>query len=144
MSTIVGVIISLGTAYWAKSFRVLWIICRRYFHGSTLPCLQQCSSMFIWWITPNGAFWGLVAGMLSSFTLYLAVKFSWFNESIITMSSVHSDMAAKLLACLVGLGNLCRCYSYCKYFTKKKPKEELIGLVKGLTKENHDKTFSVI
>ena len=50
--------------------------------------------MFIWWITPNGAFWGLVAGMASSFTMYLAVKFNWFNQSIITMSNVQSDMAA--------------------------------------------------
>ncbi len=49
--------------------------------------------MFIWWVTPNGAFWGLIAGMASSFTMYMAVKFNWFNQSIITMSSVQSEMA---------------------------------------------------
>lgn len=94
--------------------------------------------MFIWWITPNGAFWGLVTGMLSSFFMWMAVKFQWFNESIITMSSIQSDMAANFWrawwAWLICFGITI----LISLFTKKKPKEELIGLVKGLTEEKHD------
>jgi SSS family solute:Na+ symporter len=94
--------------------------------------------MFIWWITPNGAFWGLVVGMLSSILMYLAVKFQWFAQSIITMSSVQSDMAANFwrawwawLICAVVTVAV-------SLWTKKKPKEELVGLVKGLTEEKRD------
>jgi SSS family solute:Na+ symporter len=91
--------------------------------------------MFVWWITPNGAFWGLVVGMLSSFLMWLGVKFQWFSESIITLSGVQSDMAANFwrawwawLICFVLTIAI-------SLVTKKKHKEELVGLVKGLTKE---------
>jgi len=89
--------------------------------------------MFLWWITPNGAFWGLVAGMASSILMFLAVKFSWIDVGIITLSDVSSDMAANFwrawwawLICFVVTIGL-------SLFTKRKPKEELTGLVRGLS-----------
>jgi len=94
--------------------------------------------MFVRWITPNGAFWGLVAGMGSSFTLFLAVKFQWINASLITLSSVASDMAANFwrawwawLICFVVT-------IVVSLFTERKPEAELVGLVKGLTQESLD------
>lgn len=138
-STIVGVIISLGTAYWAKSFPSIMDYMQAIFSWVNAPLFAtMLLGMFIWWITPNGAFWGLIAGMLSSFFLWMGVKFQWFNESLITMSGVQSDMAANFWrawwAWLI-------CFALTiiiSLFTKKKPKEELIGLVKGLTEEKHD------
>jgi solute:Na+ symporter, SSS family len=139
VSTIVGVIISLGTAYWAKSFPSIMDYMQAIFSWVNAPLFAtMLLGMFIWWITPNGAFWGLIVGMLSSFFLWVGVKFQWFNESIITMSSVQSDQAANfwrawwawLLCCVVTIT--------ISLFTKKRPKEELVGLVKGLTKETHD------
>jgi solute:Na+ symporter, SSS family len=145
MSTIVGVIISLGTAYWAKSFPSIMDYMQAIFSWVNAPLFAtMLLGMFVWWITPNGAFWGLVAGMVSSFTLYLAVKFSWFNESIITMSSVHSDMAANFWRAWWAWVICAGVTVIVSIFTKKKPKEELIGLVKGLTKENHDKPFPLL
>ncbi len=138
-STVVGVILSLGTAYWAKSFPSIMDYMQAIFSWVNAPLFAtMLLGMFIWWITPNGAFWGLVAGMLSSFFMWLGVKFHWFSESIITMSSVQSDMAANfwrawwawLICFILTIG--------ISFFTKKKPKEELIGLVKGLTEEKHD------
>jgi len=133
-STIVGVMLSLGTAYWAKSFPSIMDYMQAIFSWVNAPLFAtMLLGMFIWWITPNGAFWGLVVGMLSSFLMWLGVKFHWFNESIITMSGVQSDMAANFwrawwawLICFgltIGIS----------LFTRKKPKEELVGLVKGLT-----------
>ena len=138
-STIVGVIISLGTAYWAKSFPSIMDYMQAIFSWVNAPLFAtMLLGMFIWWITPNGAFWGLVVGMLSSFFMWMGVKFHWFSESIITMSSVQSDMAANFwrawwawLICFVLTIGI-------SLFTKKKPKEELVGLVKGLTNEKHD------
>ncbi len=139
VSTVVGVIVSLGTAYWAKSFPSIMDYMQAIFSWVNAPLFAtMLLGMFVWWITPNGAFWGLITGMLSSFLMYMGVKFHWFNESIITMSSVQSDMAANFwrawwawLICAVVTVVI-------SLFTKKKPKEELIGLVKGLTEEKHD------
>ncbi len=139
VSTVVGVAISLVTAYWAKSFPSIMDYMQAIFSWVNAPLFAtMLLGMFIWWITPNGAFWGLVAGMASSFTMYLAVKFNWFNQSIITMSSVQSDMAANFwrawwawLICAVVTILI-------SLFTKRKPKEELVGLVKGLTEEKLD------
>jgi len=139
VSTVVGVIVSLGTAYWAKSFPSIMDYMQAIFSWVNAPLFAtMLLGMFIWWITPNGAFWGLITGMLSSFLMYMGVKFHWFNESIITMSSVQSDMAANFwrawwawLICAVVTVVI-------SLFTKKKPKEELVGLVKGLTEEKYD------
>jgi SSS family solute:Na+ symporter len=89
--------------------------------------------MFMPRITPAGAFWGLILGMLSSFGMYLAVKFGWMSAGILTLSSVHSDMAANFwrawwawLICLVATLVI-------SGFTKPRPRAELTGLVVGLT-----------
>lgn len=139
VSTVVGVIISLGTAYWAKSFPSIMDYMQAIFSWVNAPLFAtMLLGMFIWWITPNGAFWGLIAGMTSSFTMYMAVKFNWFNQSIITMSHVQSDMAANFWrawwAWLICAGVTV----IVSLFTKKRKKEELVGLVKGLTEENYD------
>ncbi|MFA6599216.1 MAG: Na+/galactose cotransporter, partial [Ignavibacteriaceae bacterium] len=145
MSTLVGVGLSLITAYWAKSFPSIMDYMQAIFSWVNAPLFAtMLLGMFIWWITPNGAFWGLVAGMVSSFSLYMAVKFHWINESLITMSNVQSDMAANFWrawwAWLICAGVTI----IVSLFTKKRLKEELVGLVKGLTEENHDKPLPFI
>ena len=145
VSTIVGVVLSLVTAYWAKSFPSIMDYMQAIFSWVNAPLFAtMLLGMFVVWITPNGAFWGLIAGMLSSFLMYLGVKFQWFAESLITLSSVQSDMAANFwrawwawLICAVVTIVI-------SLFTAKKPKEELVGLVKGLTKENIDHTIPLM
>jgi len=91
--------------------------------------------MFVRWITPNGAFWGLLAGMGSSFTLFLAVKFDWFSVKYLTLSGTASAQAANfwrawwawLICFFVTI--------IISLFTERKPESELVGLVKGLTPE---------
>ena len=145
VSTIVGVAISLVTAYWAKSFPSIMDYMQAIFSWVNAPLFAtMLLGMFIWWITPNGAFWGLVAGMGSSFVMYLAVKFSWFSQSIITMSSVQSDMAANFWRAWWAWVICAGVTILVSLITKKKPKEELIGLVKGLTDEKHDQDLPFI
>jgi len=92
--------------------------------------------MFVPWITANGAFWGLIIGMGSSFYMYLGVKFQWISISAITFSDVSSDMAANFwrawwawLICFAATIII-------SIFTEKKSKDELVGLVKGLSVSN--------
>jgi SSS family solute:Na+ symporter len=135
-ATLAGIVISVGTAYWAKSFPSIMDYMQAIFSWVNAPLFAtMLLGMFVKWITPNGAFWGLIAGMGSSFTMFLAVKFSWIDPRFITMSSVQSDMAANFWrawwAWLICFGVTI----VISLFTKKKPDEELVGLVKGLTPE---------
>ncbi|MEJ2634042.1 MAG: sodium:solute symporter family protein [Calditrichia bacterium] len=136
VATIVGIVISVGTAYWAKSMPTIMDYMQAIFSWVNAPLFAtMLLGMFVRWITPNGAFWGLLAGMGSSFTLFLAVKFDWISKSVITLSDVASDMAANfwrawwawLICFLVTI--------VVSWFTRRKPDGELVGLVKGLTKE---------
>jgi SSS family solute:Na+ symporter len=133
-ATLVGILLSVGTAYWAKSFPSIMDYMQAIFSWVNAPLFAtMLLGMFVKWITPNGAFWGLICGMGSSFAMFLAVKFSWIDPRLITMSSVQSDMAANFwrawwawLICFVVTIVI-------SLFTKKKPEAELAGLVKGLT-----------
>jgi SSS family solute:Na+ symporter len=145
VATIVGIIISLGTAYWAMSFPSIMDYMQAIFSWVNAPLFAtMLLGMFVVWITPSGAFWGLITGMVSSFVMYLAVKFSWISLSMITLSSPASDMAANFwrawwawLICFIVTIVI-------SLFTKKKPKEELVGLVKGLTEENLNKDVAFV
>ncbi len=143
VATIVGIILSVGTAYWAKSMPTIMDYMQAIFSWVNAPLFAtMLLGMFIVWITPNGAFWGLLAGMASSFGMYIAVKFGWIARSAISVSHVSSDMAANFWrawwAWLI-------CFAVTilvSLFTKKRPREELVGLVKGLTKEVETKAIS--
>jgi len=136
-ATIVGIVISVATAYWAKSMPTIMDYMQAIFSWVNAPLFAtMLLGMFVKWITPNGAFWGLIAGMGSSFTLYLAVKFEWIQAGVLTLSNKGaSDMAANFWrawwAWLICFGVTVAV----SLFTKKKPEAELVGLVKGLTPE---------
>lgn len=136
VATVTGILLSVVTAYWAKSMPTIMDYMQAIFSWVNAPLFAtMLLGMFVRWITPSGAFWGLLSGMVSSFSLFLAVRFEWIHASVITLSDVASDMAANfwrawwawLICFIVTIG--------VSFFTKKKPEEELVGLVKGLTPE---------
>lgn len=134
VTTVVGIVLSVATAYWAKSFPSIMDYMQAIFSWVNAPLFAtMLLGMFVVWVTPAGAFWGLVAGMGSSILLFLAVKFQWIDPASITLSSVGSDMAANFWrawwAWLICFGVTI----LVSLFTPRKPKEELVGLVKGLT-----------
>ncbi len=145
VATIGGILISIVTAYWAKSMPTIMDYMQAIFSWVNAPLFAtMLLGMFVRWITPNGAFWGLLAGMGSSFTLFLAVKFGWIERSLITLSDVSSDMAANFwrawwawLICFVVT-------IVVSLFTSKKPEKELVGLVKGLTEETLEKPVPLL
>jgi SSS family solute:Na+ symporter len=138
VTTIVGVFISVATAYWAKSFPSIMDYMQAIFSWVNAPLFAtMLLAMFVWWITPAGAFWGLISGMTSSFVLFLGVKFSWIEPAVLTLSDTASDMAANFWRAWWAW---CICFVVTivvSLFTERKPKEELVGLVKGLTTESH-------
>jgi SSS family solute:Na+ symporter len=136
VATVVGILFSIVTAYWAKSFPSIMDYMQAIFSWVNAPLFAtMLLGMFVRWITPAGAFWGLLAGMSSSVLLFLAVKFSWIDPSVMTLSTVSSDMA-------VNFWRAWWAWSICfvatvlvSLSTKPKPDQELAGLVIGLTPE---------
>jgi SSS family solute:Na+ symporter len=134
VATVAGILLSLVTAYWAKTFPSIMDYMQAIFSWVNAPLFAtMLLGMFVRWTTPAGAFWGLLLGMVSSFTLFLAVKFAWINPALLTLSPVASDMAANFwrawwawLVCFVSTIVI-------SIFTKRRPDGELVGLVKGLT-----------
>ena len=107
VATVVGVVISIGTAYWAKSFPSIMDYMQAIFSWVNAPLFAtMLLGMFIRWITPNGAFWGLLAGMGSSFFLFLAVKFQWINNSCDYPFDLCQRHGGQFLARLVGMAHL--------------------------------------
>jgi solute:Na+ symporter, SSS family len=95
VATIVGICISILTAYWAKTFPSIMDYMQAIFSWVNAPLFAtMLLGMFVRWITPAGAFWGLLAGMGSSVILFFAVKFEWVSMNLITLSTTSSDMAA--------------------------------------------------
>ncbi len=136
ISTVVGVGLSVVTAYWAMGFPSIMDYMQAIFSWVNAPLFAtMLLGMFVVWITPAGAFWGLLLGMGTSIAMFLAVKFQWIDPSRLTLSNAASDMAVNFwrawwawLVCFVTTIVI-------SLFTEKKPKEELVGLVKGLTAE---------
>jgi SSS family solute:Na+ symporter len=133
-ATVAGVLISVGTAYWAKSFPSIMDYMQAIFSWVNAPLFAtMLLGMFVAWITPNGAFWGLLAGMSSSFLMFLAVKFQWVDNGVITLSTSASDMAANFWRAWWAWSICFVSTIVISLFTAKKPQAELVGLVKSLT-----------
>ena len=133
VTTVLGVFLSILTAYAAMQFSTIMDYIQAIFSWVNAPLFATMLLGMYWTrCTSAGAFWGLVLGMASSFAMFIGIKFSWLNPVILTFSENPSDMS----------NNLWRAWLICfvativiSYFTKPKPMEQLVGLVKGLTKE---------
>jgi len=134
MATIVGIFLSVATAYLAKSSKTIMDHMQAIFSLINAPLFAtMLLGMFVKWITPDGAFWGLIAGTGSAVVMYLAEKLHWISLNALTFSPVATDMAANfwrawwawLICFIVTL--------VVSLFTAKRPEAELVGLVKGLT-----------
>ncbi len=133
-ATVVGIILSIGGAYWAKSMPTIidylqaiasWILAP----GVAIILL----GMFIKWISPDGAFWGMLIGMLVSFSMFMALQLGWISAGAISPSGGEGIMAANfwraLWAWLISSGIA----ATVSIFTKKRSEKELVGLVRSLT-----------
>ncbi len=134
LTTIVGIFLSILTAYAAMKFNTIMDYIQAIFSWVNAPLFATMLLGMFWSRTTSaGAFWGLIVGMGSSFLMFIGIKFNWLNAALLTFSENPSDMSNNLwrawwawLICFVLTVVI-------SLSTKPKPKEELVGLVKGLT-----------
>lgn len=136
IATVVGILLSIAGAYWAKSMPTIMDYFQGIISWINAPTVAIILlGMFVKWVTPTGAFWGMLIGMITSFGMFLALQLGWIGTSAITPTEVASFMAANfwrgiwawLIATVVAI--------VLSAFTKKRKEEELVGLVKGLTEK---------
>ncbi len=134
ITTIVGIFLSILTAYWAMSFETIMDYIQAIFSWVNAPLFAVMLLAMFWKRTTSaGAFWGLLVGMFSSFSLFVALRFAWIPASLITMSNHPSDMAENLWRAWWAWVITAVVTIVVTMFTKPKPDSELRGLVRGLT-----------
>jgi SSS family solute:Na+ symporter len=134
-STILGVLVSIGTAYLVMQFSSIMDYVQALFSFFIAPLFGTVLLGMLWKrVTPAAGFWGLLAGSASSVAMFLLVKFNPSMLSYIALSSDAKPMAENMYRALW-------CWLICvfvtvvvTYMTKPKPLEELTGLVYGCTK----------
>ncbi|MBC7473556.1 MAG: sodium:solute symporter family protein [Candidatus Sericytochromatia bacterium] len=136
ITTVVGIILSIGTAYLAQSFPSIMDYMQAIFSWVNAPLFATMLLGMFWKRTsPNGAFWGLVIGMSTSITLFILLRFNMIDIPILGISPSFSDMSNNLWrAWWVWLLTFVLTIAI-SLVTDPKPESELVGLVKGLTPE---------
>lgn len=132
--TILGVLVSIGTAYLVMQFLSIMDYVQALFSFFIAPLFGTVILGMLWKrATPAGGFWGLLAGTLSSIGMWLWVKLDPSALRYIALSPQAKDMAENMYRALwswiicVGVTLLV------SLATRPKPDAELAGLVYGCT-----------
>ena len=132
--TIVGVLISVGTAYLVMSFLSIMDYVQALFSFFIAPLFGTVILGMLWKrATGPGGFWGLLAGTLSSIGMWAWVKLDPTALRYVALSPNARDMAENMYRALWSW-ILCVCVTVMvSYMTKPKSDLELSGLVYGVT-----------
>lgn len=132
--TIIGILLSVVTAYWAMSMPSIMEYMQALFSIVNAPLFATILLGMFWKrINGTGAFWGLLAGMLTSATMFLLQKFNIISAASFTISAVASPMAADFWRAIWAWVITFILTIVISIITKPLPEEKLSGLVYGLT-----------
>ena len=133
--TMLGVLISIGTAYLVMEFKSIMDYVQALFSFFVAPLFGTVLLGMLWKrATPAGGFWGLLAGTLSSIGMWALVKANPKNIALIALSDNAKDMAENMYRALWSWIVCVVVTVVVSLFTRPKPEEELVGLVYGCTK----------
>jgi len=133
-STIVGVLISVGTAYLVMSFLSIMDYVQALFSFFIAPLYGTVILGMLWKrATGPGGFWGLLAGTLSSIGMWAWVKLDPSALRYVALSPNARDMAENMYRALWSWIVCVVVTVMVSYMTKPKPDVELSGLVYGVT-----------
>ncbi len=133
-ATLVGILFSIVGAYWARSMPTIIDYLQAIASWILAPAVAVILlGMFVKWISPDGAFWGMLIGTIVSFAMFMALQLGWITPGAIAPGGEASAMAANfwraLWAWLISSGIAVGV----SFFTERRPEAELVGLVRGLS-----------
>jgi solute:Na+ symporter, SSS family len=133
-STVVGVLVSIGTAYLVQDFKSIMDYVQALFSFFIAPLFGTVILGMLWQrATPMGGFLGLLTGTLSSIGMWAWVKIDPGALSIIALSSNAKAMAEDMYRALWSWIVCVVVTVAVSLMTKPLPKEKLTGLVYGAT-----------
>ncbi|HET9742588.1 MAG TPA: sodium:solute symporter family protein [Terriglobales bacterium] len=132
--TVLGVLISIGTAYLVMSFASIMDYVQALFSFFIAPLFGTVILGMLWKrATGPGGFWGLLAGTVSSIGMWVVVKVHPSALRYVALSPDARDMAENMYR---GLWSWIVCVLVTilvSYATRPTPEWELTGLVYGAT-----------
>ena len=132
--TVLGVLISVGTAYLVMSFASIMDYVQALFSFFIAPLFGTVILGMLWKrATPAGGFWGLLAGTLSSIGMWGWVKADHDALRYVALSPNARDMAENMYRALWSWIVCVLVTVIVSYMTTPKPDKELTGLVYGVT-----------
>jgi SSS family solute:Na+ symporter len=132
--TLLGVLVSIGTAYLVMQFASIMDYVQALFSFFIAPLFGTVLLGMLWKrATPAGGVWGLVAGTLSSIGMWAWVKVDPGALSVIALSSHAKDMAENMYRALWSWIICVAVTVLVSLATRPKSEAELNGLVYGCT-----------
>lgn len=132
--TVIGVFISIGTAYLVQQFASIMDYVQALFSFFVAPLFATVILGMLWKrATAKGGFTGLAAGTASSISMWLWVKIDPSAIRFIALSSHAKDMAENMYRALWCWLIAVSVTVIVSLLTKPKPESELVGLVRGCT-----------
>jgi solute:Na+ symporter, SSS family len=132
--TILGVLISIGTAYLVMDFKSIMDYVQALFSFFIAPLFGTVILGMLWKrASPAGGFWGLLAGTASSVGMWAWVKIDPSALAYVALSSHARDMAENMYRALWSWIVCVLVTVVVSLLTTPKPFSELTGLVYGAT-----------
>ena len=133
-STVIGVIISIGTAYLVMDFKSIMDYVQALFSFFIAPLFATVIIGMLWKrATPAGGFWGLLTGTGASVGMWAWVKMDPTALRYVALSPYAKDMAENMYRALWSCLTCAIVTVLVSLLTKPKPEAELQGLVYGAT-----------
>lgn len=138
-TTIVGILLSIATAYVAKGYNSIMDLLQLVFSFVNAPLFATFALGMFWKrTTGHGAFWGLLAGTLAAALTHGVTtaegKGGW-------LAQLHDFYSGTSQAFTIAWISFLACFIVTillSYFTKPKTDKELVGLVYSLTPKQSD------
>jgi solute:Na+ symporter, SSS family len=153
-STLIGVFISIGTAYLAMRFASIMDYVQALFGFFIAPLFGTVLLGMIWKrVTKAAGFWGLLSGTLSSVSMFLLMqgKFPLMNPesrlrwvSLFALSPDAKGLAQDMYQSLWSCVTCVVVTVLVTMVTKPRPDAELKGLVYSLTEVAHEEKVSLL
>jgi len=137
--TVLGVIISIGTAYLVMQFASIMDYVQALFSFFIAPLFGTVILGMLWKrATPKGGFWGLLVGTLSSVGLWAWVKVDHGALAYVALSANAKAMSENMYRALWSWIACVLITVIVSLATKARPENELNGLVYGVTAIPHE------
>jgi len=143
--TLIGLFASIGTAYLAMGFASIMDYVQALFGFFIAPLFGTVLLGMLWKRVSRAAgFWGLLAGTLSSVTMFTLMKLDHRWVSVFALSPHAQGLAQDMYQALWSCVTCVVVTVLVTLVTKPRPDEELKGLVYALTEVAHEEHTSFL